>query len=370
MMSDALTEEQLQGQKMLRDSLPLITIRPRVSEGPSLPRTRKKPKLIVLVGLSGSGKSTLALKMAVEKPRHIRINRDALRLMVHGREWYPRREADVTALEEMLIRGTLAAGNNAIVDATNLHPRSMERMQHYADTCGAQLVIQDMNVDLDECIQRAATRARKGIQPGIIRPIIERQALQYGRVPWPKDRKIVIFDLDGTAADLTHRLKYLHRGDCPECNGSGEYQVTEIFNISGPCGFCKGEKTVKRDNVRFLKESINDIPVKIIVEWMRELFVDHYVVIVSGRSLGLCGKETILWLDRHSIRYHRLFMRDANDHRQDTEVKQSILDMMLASGLPKEQIAFVVDDRLSVCRMWKENGLRIIPVRCSERDFE
>lgn len=51
------------------------------------------------------------------------------------------------------------------------------------------------------------------------------------------------------------------------------------------------------------------------------------------------------------------------DRRDDTVVKKEILDL-----LPKERIAFVIDDRPRVVRMWKENGLRVIPVagQCEE----
>ena len=37
--------------------------------------------------------------------------------------------------------------------------------------------------------------------------------------------------------------------------------------------------------------------------------------------------------------------------------------------LPKEKIAFVIDDRPSVIRMWRENGLSVIPVRGACEEF-
>lgn len=72
-----------------------------------IPRPPKKPKMIVLVGLSGSGKSTLAYEWALQRPKTIRVNRDNIRIMLHGREWYPKREREVTMAEDVLVRGYL-----------------------------------------------------------------------------------------------------------------------------------------------------------------------------------------------------------------------------------------------------------------------
>jgi hypothetical protein len=62
-------------------------------------------------------------------------------------------------------------------------------------------------------------------------------------------------------------------------------------------------------------------------------------------------------------------MRRPGDRRPDTEVKQEILDDLLLK-LPKEQIQFAIDDRLSVVEhVWRKNGIRVFPVRSSDADF-
>jgi hypothetical protein len=44
------------------------------------------------------------------------------------------------------------------------------------------------------------------------------------------------------------------------------------------------------------------------------------------------------------------------DSRPDTIVKKEVLDDLL-KNVPKEQIAFVIDDRPSVLNMWHDNGM-------------
>jgi hypothetical protein len=60
-------------------------------------------------------------------------------------------------------------------------------------------------------------------------------------------------------------------------------------------------------------------------------------------------------------------MRRSYHHGPDTEEKQLILNDIVAM-IPKENIAFVVDDRPSVIQMWRSNGLTVIPVRGRDDD--
>ena len=55
----------------------------------------------------------------------------------------------------------------------------------------------------------------------------------------------------------------------------------------------------------------------------------------------------------YSFRMDHVFMRSSGDKRPDTQVKADILKF-----IPKDKVVLVIDDRPSVCRMWRENGLR------------
>jgi len=50
-------------------------------------------------------------------------------------------------------------------------------------------------------------------------------------------------------------------------------------------------------------------------------------------------------------------MRQAGDYKPDYEHKKELLDL-----LPKDRIAFILDDRDQVVNMWRENGLTCLQV--------
>ena len=140
--------------------------------------------------------------------------------------------------------------------------------------------------------------------------------------------KTVLFDIDGTLADATHRLHHIQ-------NGSHNWDA-------------------------FFAECVND-PV---IEPIRDLAVlvasqGYRIILVSGRS-DTVREETKAWLARSGVPYAELHMRKAGDYRQDFVIKSEILDAILAEG---HDIAFVVDDRPSVVAMWRERGLTCLQCR-------
>lgn len=92
---------------------------------------------------------------------------------------------------------------------------------------------------------------------------------------------------------------------------------------------------------------------------------NHYdrVIIMSGRN-SVCRAETKSWLDKHGIKYEKLVMRPAGDNRPDEAVK---LELYRQHVEPYYEIAFVLDDRNKVVKMWRENGLKCLQV--AEGDF-
>lgn len=63
-----------------------------------------------------------------------------------------------------------------------------------------------------------------------------------------------------------------------------------------------------------------------------------------------------------------LYMRKDGDYRSDVEVKKELFDMALSQWrITKEDILFVLDDRNSVVKMWREMGLTCFQV--AEGDF-
>ena len=137
---------------------------------------------------------------------------------------------------------------------------------------------------------------------------------------------LAFFDLDGTLADLSHRVHHAHNKDWRE----------------------------------FFANVHNDTPIYPIVRVAQALYMDgHRVVIVSGRS-DECEAATIQWLVKHNIPYSAMFMRRAGDHRPDNIVKLEMYHKRILPMFGKPDIIF--DDRQQVVDMWRAEGLVCVQV--------
>jgi len=327
------------------------------------------PKLTMLSAPSASGKSTLAKKLLQEDGNAVRLNRDDLRIM-SILKWTGRREKWIVAAEMGLCAVAAKQGLNIIVDDTNLMPSDEDRWKNVARQLKYEFVKMKLDVPIEECVLRDSRRAGNA---RIGRPTIERQFLK-GQLWHPRpDMKVWIFDIDGTLADLTHRVPWITVGaDCPDCL-AWKKQIPN-GGRSG-CEKCVGMKIAKKNHDEFYARVPEDTPIDIVCRWIQAVYNEidetgkrkNMVLIVSGRSPEKSGEETVTWLEQNNIKYDHIIMRRSNMHGPDDEEKQLILDLLL-KVMPKEQIAYVVDDRPSVIDMWRRNGLHVIPVRGRDDD--
>ena len=144
-------------------------------------------------------------------------------------------------------------------------------------------------------------------------------------------KKIVILDIDGTIADVRHRLHH----------------------IKGP-----GKKNWKA----FFEAMDRDTPIQPMIRKVHKLEKEHDIIVVTGRPEHYRAR-TEEWLKAHGIRYLRLFMRPDGDHRPDYTVKEEVL-----REFKKGQIVLAIDDRAPVCDMWEKNGIRCIRVDSDEEN--
>jgi FMN phosphatase YigB (HAD superfamily) len=140
---------------------------------------------------------------------------------------------------------------------------------------------------------------------------------------------IYIFDIDGTLADLSHRLHFI----------TGE----------------------KKDWTGFFADCESDAPIPEVIQVARSLghYNKHKIVMITGRSDEIRDK-TIIWLLDHNVPCDGLYMRKKGDHREDCVVKAELLDELVASGCPP--IAGVFEDRQQVVGMYRARGLRVFQV--------
>lgn len=130
----------------------------------------------------------------------------------------------------------------------------------------------------------------------------------------------VIFDLDGTLANIDHRTHFVRNG--------------------------------RRDRDSFFRECVNDLGVSHVIETFHaHLFSGHKVRIWSGRS-DIVRAETEAWLSDMGIdpRYLQ-HMRADGDNTPDVELKRHWLS--LADPRPD----LVYDDRQRVVDMWRAEGV-------------
>lgn len=275
----------------------------------------------MMSGLPGSGKSTIAQeKIAASGGSMIRLNRDLIRTMLHFDKWSGKNESATIDAQMMLARHFLMHGVGVIIDDTNLGDSHKQRWQGIAKECNATFQHQPCKTDIQICIERDEKREKK-----VGRHVILQMAMQYGLAEKPK-KGYVICDIDGTVADIQHRRHFL-----------------------------EGEK---KDWKSFFEAMHADTPRSDIINEVQGYHIAGYdVVFVSGRPDNYRAM-TEEWLDRHVglVLPPLLIMRRHNDGRPDTEVKKQILDTYFPDrGLVK----LVIDDRPSVIRMWRENGLEV-----------
>ena len=163
----------------------------------------------------------------------------------------------------------------------------------------------------------------------------------------------VIFDIDGTLADIEHRRHFVE----------GKKKDFDSFNAA----------------------MVNDTPNEPIVDlmWMCEdaakqiIFctgrMEQYREVTRNFLLDKCSYEGSYHDDlyagerysRESIERHLdtyLIMRpDERRHDPDHQIKQEMLDEILKT-VDKSNILYAVDDRQRVVDMWRSNGLTCLQV--------
>ena len=81
------------------------------------------PKLILMVGLPRSGKSTWA-----KTTGYPIVNRDSIRLALHGEAYLQKAESLVTIIEDCMVEALILAGHDKIIiDACHTTPKRRER---------------------------------------------------------------------------------------------------------------------------------------------------------------------------------------------------------------------------------------------------
>ncbi len=147
---------------------------------------------------------------------------------------------------------------------------------------------------------------------------------------------LVVFDIDGTIANIEHRLGYVR---------------------SKPKNWAAFDAGIPNDAV--------NLPVAAAFNALYN--AGHDIIFASGRN-ERTRQATEDWLRSNGlVGYEKLYMRKADDFRSDDIVKQETLDEIIADYGKKPDMVF--DDRPRVVRMWREAGIFVFNVYQGEEDF-
>ena len=301
-------------------------------------------KLTILVGPPGSGKSTFAKTM--EANGYLRISQDD-----QGKDGHME-----------LFESHVVTGRDIVIDRMNFDKKQRDRYRLEAIKNGYTVnfveFVTPRQVCFDRCMKREDHPTIHGIYimegegTGVAEDndrkvqvtnsalntffkLYEEVTAEEGellRIQYnngDNERTSIMVDLDGTLANLDHRLHYV-----------------------------KGEG--KKNWHKFFKECIYDLvyeDVKGILEMEFEAGTD--VVLCSGRPEDY-RKETEEWLAMNKIPYTTLKMRPAGNYKSDDITKAMLYRYEIK---PFYRVKYVLDDRTQVVNKWREIGLNCMQVR-------
>lgn len=304
-------------------------------------------KLVVLVGPPGSGKSTLAKQKYSE---FIYINQDT-----QGKEGHMRQFLQ-----------SISEGEDIIVDRMGFNKQQRDAYIIPAKNNNYETQIVVLHESQNTCLERMLLRQG---HPTIQDEKSARSALHTFMTKYERP--------EAGEADV---IEFVYpKGDKPTCIGV-DLDGT-LCNIDHRLHFVQGEG--KKDWKNFLY----NIPYDSVNAWCKELinamhFSDNQIVYCSGRGSEYRG-QTMQWLkdhklfelceDRNNLKNWvenriaptppHLYMRERGDHRADTVIKEILLDFEI---LTRFTPVFFVDDRPSVCRMWRSRGFNCLQIQDKE----
>lgn len=148
----------------------------------------------------------------------------------------------------------------------------------------------------------------------------------------------IVFDIDGTLANIKHRLCYLDKTlkNKPDWQSFNDAMINDEINLHIAAIYHKMCNNLHSSN--------------------------NPAIFVTGRP-ETHRQQTENWLLKHKLIPNYLFMRPAGDYRTDVEIKQDIV----LKYIKEAPILFVVDDRDAVVTMWRQLGYKCL--QCQKGDY-
>lgn len=286
-------------------------------------------KITMLKGLPASGKTVWANEQ-VQNSSALRICRDDIRKMLGG--YSPTREKDVLRLRNYLIECGIQMRKNIIVDDTNLNPKHEKYLRQLASKLGVKFEVNDsfLNVTPEECVERDQKRGEKAVGASVIWDLYYKWIApdQFERLNDNSDKpRAIICELkDVLSLDM------------------------DSYNDYDMDGFLKNKA-----------DPLMGCVVDSLYNYGVELNGQRYPKIILMTDINEEAREFVeTWLDKNDIPYDILLMRDPQDMRDESQVKESLYK----EHIEKEYAVIgVFDSRAKVIRnCWQKLGLRVCKV--------
>ena len=139
-------------------------------------------------------------------------------------------------------------------------------------------------------------------------------------------QKAIIFDLDGTICDDSHRLPLL-----TENEGNITDKIWDQYH-----GCC-----------------IEDNPIEVVASCAKGLAYGYWIIIITGRDEKY-REATLNWLFVNNVPHQELYMRPNGNHCSSVDLKRKIYHDHIKN---KYDVIGVFEDRKCVVDMWREEGL-------------
>jgi len=296
-------------------------------------------KVEVLVGIPGSGKSTYCQKLMTKEPgKWKRINNDSLRAAFDFSVYSQENEKIIRETRNYLLRDFLLKGYNVLIDNLNINKTHFKEVCKTVSSLNIDAKVYEKHfwVELEEAISRDAKREGSAkVGATVIKKwykelngSLSSRSFLFAKpkemifskriVPIVQDTKLpraVMVDLDGTLADISDRHNIYDASDClktDKLNVPVANLVSLFYHNNTEVIFCSGREDKFEASTR--------------------AFIDHHLP---------------------GIKY-QLFMRKTKDMRPDDAIKEEIFMEHIHN---KYYVVAVIDDRLSVCRLWNKLNL-------------
>lgn len=134
----------------------------------------------------------------------------------------------------------------------------------------------------------------------------------------------VIFDIDGTLAIMGNRSPF-------------NWRRVSIDDIN----------TIVSEQIDFHRSKGRDI------------------IIFTGRD-EVCREDTVKWLEKHDIKFDKLYMKSIGDNRSDVITKTELYNKHIVD---KYNLLCVYEDRIRICKMWYDLGVFVFNCNQGVIDF-